>query len=233
MPTNAPALREGLPPLPEGLQHLPLDARGYPVPRFVAMVDGKPDHRIADVAYMAQAVQRGLCWICGRAMPADGSMAFLVGPAALVTRISPEPPMHAECAGYAARACPFLTRPYARRRDAGRPAEAVRPPGNMLPDHPVCACVWHCRSFAVEAHPVAGGGVGLLFDLGEPFAMQWLCEGREAMPEELLASVRHSLGTMQRVAQAESPEAEAAFHRAASDALDMVARFDVPSPLRH
>jgi len=36
------ALRESLPSLPLAMRGLPRDHRGYPVPWFVAWVDGKP-----------------------------------------------------------------------------------------------------------------------------------------------------------------------------------------------
>ena len=41
-------IRPGLPPLTGHLTRLPIDERGFPVPYFVAIVDGKPDHRIID-----------------------------------------------------------------------------------------------------------------------------------------------------------------------------------------
>ena len=39
-----------LPPMPSRIAALPVDERGYPVPWFVAWIDGKPEFRCADPA---------------------------------------------------------------------------------------------------------------------------------------------------------------------------------------
>jgi hypothetical protein len=51
--------------LPKRMLHLPLDTRGYPVPRFVEWIDGKPDFRVMNGQYYAACCKRNLCWICG------------------------------------------------------------------------------------------------------------------------------------------------------------------------
>ncbi len=126
-------VRAGLPPLPLRITTLPVDERGFPVPRFVAWIDGKPDFRVVDPRQRARAVRLNRCWICGEAFGAH--KAFVVGPMCVVNRVSSEPPSHRECAVFAAQACPFLTLPRARRRDANLPATG-EPPGVMLTRNP-------------------------------------------------------------------------------------------------
>lgn len=111
-------------PIPRHMAGRPIDGRGFPVPYFVAWLDeqgnempegqGRPDHRVVDVAKMARCVKLGLCWLCGHTL--GRWRALVVGPMCLVNRTTPEPDSHVDCAEYAARACPFLANERARRR---------------------------------------------------------------------------------------------------------------------
>ena len=76
--------------LPLRLRKLPLDPRGYPVPWFVAWVNGEPEFRAADGRKFAQAVQHKLCWVCGE--PLGKWLAFPIGPMCAITRTTAEPP---------------------------------------------------------------------------------------------------------------------------------------------
>src|ERR1041385_5281600 len=107
-------LRPGLPELPPKMRALPIDKRGFPVPFFVAMVDGEPDHRMVEPRAVKVCVEQRRCWICGGQLGVFKS--FTVGPMCAINRISAEPPAHFECARYSATACPFLSRPHAHRR---------------------------------------------------------------------------------------------------------------------
>lgn len=182
-------MRAGLPALPPKMRHLPIDKRGFPVPFFVALVNGEPDHRIADPRKMKCCVEQCLCWICGGQLGVF--KAFAIGSMCAVTRTSAEPPAHRECATYAATACPFLTRPHAHRREAGLPEEKVHPGGVMLLRNPGVVCVWvttRHRPYRAQA-----GHAGVLFHIGEPDSMTWFCEGRLAMRSEVDASVESGL----------------------------------------
>ena len=192
-------LREGLPPLPARLAHLPIDERGYPVPRFVARVNGKPDHRVADAAYLVIALRDCLCWVCGNVL-APRERVFLIGPASVINRTTPEPPMHEDCAHYAASVCPFLMRPAARRRIADLPEDASPPPGVTLPEHPRVICIWHTSEFGLERHPLANGGLGFLFALGKPSALEFLCGGRPAYEVEVFEALHESATALERIA---------------------------------
>lgn len=193
-------LRPGLPPVPRKMAALPVDERGYPVPYFVAWVDGKPDHRIADARAKHLCVTEGRCWLCGGFL--GRFQTFCVGPMCTITRTSAEPPQHLECALYAAMSCPFLTRPHAKRRDANMPDGHQAPPGEFLRRNPGAVCVWVTLHHQPYRH-----GDGVLFHIGEPSAMHWFAEGREATRAEIDASITEGLPALQEVAASDGEAA--------------------------
>lgn len=202
---NTNPLREGLPPLPERIARLPVDKRGYPVPAFVALVNGEPDHRVADPRYMPRAVRLSLCWICGE--PLGAFRTFLLGPMCCVNRVSSEPPMHRECAAFAAAACPFMTKPQMRRREAGLPDDLVDPPGYMELRNPGAMCAWTTKGYKVELHAKGDGTKGLLFFVNEPTAMEWYREGRAATRDEVYDAIATGLPNLKRLADQDGPRA--------------------------
>src|ERR1700752_594778 len=125
--------------MPERIAGLQRDHRGYPVPWFVVWLDeheqpvapgeGRAEFRVLAPGAIRDAV-RGACWICGQRM--GRHMTFVIGPMCAVNRTSADPPSHHDCATYAARACPFLARPQARRRENAMPGESVEPAGTMI-----------------------------------------------------------------------------------------------------
>jgi hypothetical protein len=188
---NTP-LRADLPPLPERLRHLPIDARGYPVPWFVATVDGAPDHRIADERRRGDAIRHKRCWICGE--PLGRWLSFVLGPMCCLTRTTSEPPAHRDCANYAVAACPFLTRPHMHRRAAGMPDEARPAPGLSIDRNPGAVCIWTCADFSLmEAHGAPGARPGFLFSVGEPHSLTFWSGGRAATLAEVEDSVLSGL----------------------------------------
>lgn len=197
-------LRPGLPPLPPKMSHLPIDARGFPVPFFVAMVDGKPDHRVADTKKLETCLKRRVCWICGE--PLGQFKAYVIGPMCGITRTVADPPSHLDCATYAATACPFLARPHAKRRTIALPGDIVFPPGNGIKRNPGVAGVWvskQFRPFRVDN--------GFLFDIGSPTSTTWYCEGRPATRAEVDESITSGLHLLRDEAHKEGPEAVAEF----------------------
>ncbi|WP_041983550.1 hypothetical protein [Streptomyces sp. AcH 505] len=173
-----------LPPAPPRIARLPLNPAGYPIPWFVAVVDGVPDFRVADTDRYEEALQFGLCWMCGR--PLGSFRAFVLGPMCAVNRVAPEPPSHRDCATYAACACPFLTRPDMTRRTSGLPEDLVQPGGVMIRRNPGVTLVW------VTRRPQFRYGEGL-FDIGQPIEHQWYAEGRRATRAEVWASIESGL----------------------------------------
>lgn len=193
---------------------LPIDERGYPVPYFVALVDGKPDHRVIAPGRVAECLKFEKCWQCGQRL--GRHRTYVIGPMCVVNRVSSEPPSHRECAEYAARACPFLTRPHARRRE-GLPDDVHELPGIALKRNPGVIALWtssHSKPFSV--------GHGVLFDVGAPDEVRWFAEGREATRSEVMDSLESGCPALRDVAREEGPKALEEFERARLAALAYV-----------
>ncbi len=189
-------------PMPARIARLPVDQRGFPVPKFVALVDGKPDHRVVDARRFAPAIKRRECWICGE--PLGRYLASLIGPMCAVNRIISEPPSHRECCEFSVAACPFLARPHAHRREAGLPDDASEAAGVGLKRNPGVICLWIARDYQPWRPP----GGGILFRLGEPIETVWYTEGRKATREEVVSALYRGLPALLEIAQQESTEAE-------------------------
>jgi hypothetical protein len=60
--------RKDLPERPARMTKLPIAESGFPVPWFVAFLDGKPDFRVIREGGIPDAYYKRLCWlgICGR-----------------------------------------------------------------------------------------------------------------------------------------------------------------------
>lgn len=190
-----------IPAPPIAMRFLPKDHRGYVVPFFVEWVDGKPDFRIVDGRKLARCVREGLCWLCGG--PFTGrTVAYVIGPMCAINRTSSEPPSHLECAEYACRVCPFLTMPKAQRREANLPAERVDAPGVGLKRNPGVALVWITRDrlkpFNVPRGP-NGERAGTLFEVGNPVAVKWYANGREATRADVVESIESGLPALLEV----------------------------------
>lgn len=206
------ALREGLPPLPRKMQGLPIDERGYPVPWFTAWPGGRPDHRAAREDAFGEAVRRRVCWICGQ--PLGSYLAFVAGPMCAVDRTSAEPPMHLECADFSARACPFLTRPRAKRRTAAFAdgAERIELPGVMIERNPGVVVVWVTRGFTL--YRARGGNAGLLVALGDRVSWKWYAQGRPATRREVDESIEGGYPLLEACLHTAAERAQLARQRA-------------------
>lgn len=204
-------LRAGLPPLPNHMKDLPRDSRGYPVPWFVAWVDGVPDFRVADGAKRVKAVKHNLCWICGQRL--GTYLAFTIGPMCAINRVSSDPPQHLECAIFSALGCPFLSRPQANRRTANLPAEAEDAPGLPIMRNPGVTLVWVTKSYRIRSN---------LFYVGDPVSTAWYREGRAATRQEVLDSIQSGLPSLTEMAAAEGPTAVQALEYATAVAMRLV-----------
>lgn len=195
------AIRRDLPPLPRYFASLPVDDRGYPVPFFVSYVSGAPDFRVADARKLAICVKEKRCWLCGH--PLGRNLAWVIGPMCAINRTSSEPPQHLDCADFAARACPFLVRPAAKRREANLPTDRIEAAGEGLKRNPGCALVWCARDFrTIRVDGSAPGtSAGVLFQLGEPTETRWYCQGRRASPAEVASSVYSGLPLLLKIAR--------------------------------
>src|SRR5262249_6685969 len=129
-------------PIPKRMKKLPISKTGFPTPWFVARVPqtGEHDLRVADQAKKYMAIKRGLCWLCGE--PLGQFKVFVIGPMCSINRVSSEPPCHLDCAEYAARACPFLSKPRMRRNEQNMPEGHQEAPGVMLKRNPGVVALW-------------------------------------------------------------------------------------------
>jgi hypothetical protein len=195
-------MREGLPQAPLNIQALPLDARGFPIPWFVYIDDdGKEDFRIIGPGKLGGAFKKGLCWICGQ--PIGRLKTFVIGPMCAINRVSAEPPSHLECATYAAKACPFLTRPLAKRNDRDLPEGHQPAPGIAILRNPGVTLVWACLTYK----PFFPDGGGVLFKIGNPLRTNWYANGREATCQEVAESIESGFPILLAEAQKEGKAA--------------------------
>lgn len=219
------ALREELPPLPDRIAKLPVDGRGYPVPWFVAWLDenrepiergqGEPDFRIIHPEAVLEAITQQRCWICGSRLGAHRT--FVIGPMCAVNRTSAEPPSHLDCGDFAARACPFLTRPHMRRNEKPKPDGLAEAPGIALMRNPGVALVWTTKSYRPRRDPN-----GFLFRIGEPEHVLWYAEGRPATRDEVCASIDSGLPALREIAEEGGATELQALDRAVKTAMELV-----------
>ncbi|BBZ93139.1 hypothetical protein BRDID11004_59620 [Bradyrhizobium diazoefficiens] len=201
--------------LPERMQRLPIDDRGFPVPYFVPWIDGKPEFRGFDGEKMVICVRHRRCWLCGE--PLGKFMVFVIGPMCAVNRVSAEPPSHRECALYAVQACPFLTQPKMRRNEKDMP-EHLEPAGLMLRRNPGCTLMWTTLKYSI----FKDGRGGALFNVGDPERVEFFAEGRAATREEVMASIDSGMPTLREMAERDGPDAVAELGQQYSKAMELV-----------
>lgn len=180
-------------PLPDRIKELPV-FRGYPVPWFVAWVDGEPEFRCADGAKWQDAVEHGRCWVCGKKLGAY--LAFVLGPMCGVSRTTVEPACHRECAEWSILNCPFLSRPKMTRRENDLPDEAEDAPGEGLKRNPGVTLLWITRDFKVFSDHKGRP----MLTVGDPLETVWFAEGRLATRAEIDRSVAGGLPSLQALA---------------------------------
>jgi hypothetical protein len=180
---NANELRPGLPPLPGRIKSLPVNDKGYPVPWFVSWLNGEPEFRAADVNKLHAAVRMGRCWICGGVL--GKFRVFVIGPMGAINRMHSEPPSHYDCADFAAKACPFLVFPNAKRREANMPEHAD--PIGLDPSNPGVYVLW-----VTQQARVFDAGGSLMFNLGDPEYVQFRSAGRSATRAEVVEAIAHA-----------------------------------------
>jgi hypothetical protein len=175
------------------------DRAYFPVPWFVAWIDGKPDYRVIEAGKIVQAVKGDLCWLCGKKV---GTVkAFILGPMCTLNRTISEPPSHQECAEFALKTCPFLTQPNMRRNAKGLPVNRKEPAGFSLDRNPGAYALWQTAGYTVfRPHR---GGDGVLFSVGDPIEVTWWCEGRAATRDEVMISIDSGLPSLMEMAIAD------------------------------
>lgn len=104
--------------IPKRMQHLSIDERGYPIPYFTPIVEGKPDFRYQDRKKRDACANHRLCSICGKKLVKRINW-FISGPIGLMNGVHSDAPMHEECARFAIVICPHLAFFKAERRSEG------------------------------------------------------------------------------------------------------------------
>jgi hypothetical protein len=216
--------REGLPNVPARIRALPVDDRGYPVPWFVAQIDGKYDFRVMDGAKLYEAIAGKICWVCGQKLGV--SLAFTIGPMCALNRTIAEPPSHRECAEFSIKACPFLNQTEVKRNEKGIAEmvkeKDVRLSENGLKRQPGAICLWltrHYRPFYAIPNDTTSE---LLFSLGKPDQVFWYCEGREATRAEVLSSIESGLPILREMAESEGFRAISDLERRMKDVMKLL-----------
>jgi hypothetical protein len=213
-----------LPPMPKRIARLPKDARGYPVPWFVAWMHdgvpckagtGEPDFRVIAPRKLSIAYHQRRCWACGDFIGVH--KIYVIGPMCTVNRVTSEPPCHRDCAEFAAGACPFLIRPRQKRNGKAMPAQARHAAGEMIERNPGVVCLYETRT----AKPFQAGG-GILFKLGEPVRVDWYAQGRIATRDEVLASIETGYPILLEMAASEGAAAVAALAGMREQALRLL-----------
>jgi hypothetical protein len=184
------------------MKRLPVDERGFPVPWFVAKVDGKWDFRVSDAQKRVLAVDERRCWVCGQFLGVY--QAFLIGPMCGINRVTAEPPAHRECAIFSATACPFMTKPLVERRMEGLPPRVVD--GFMIERNPGVGLVWITKHYEVF-RDFKGGWLISIGDLEE---LMFFSKGRAATFEEVVASIDSGFPLLRGIAEKEPTRAKEA-----------------------
>jgi hypothetical protein len=185
-----------------------------PVPWFVEWIDGEADFRVMDGRKWIRAVKFDLCWLCGQTL--GRFKVFCAGPMCAVNHTSAEPPSHRDCAEYAVKACPFLTKPRMRRNDAEMPDHAIEPGGLMIPRNPGVTLLWVTHNYRV----IKTGG-GPIIKMGEPVELVAYAEGRLATRKELNDSITSGLPILAAEAARDGDDAKRELYDAiaAADAM--------------
>jgi hypothetical protein len=191
-------------PMPDRIRHLPVSDTGFPIPWFVATIDGVPDFRIIKPGSPQNAFRRSICWVCGETL--GKIKAVPMGPMCAIARCISEPPLHRECAFYSVQACPFLMNPRMRRHEAGLPEDRTLAPGAIM-RNPGAVGIWLTRG----VWPMRDG----LFTFDDPEEVHWFREGRTATREEVQASIDSGFHILKAKAEEEG--------KTATDIEEMVA----------
>lgn len=211
-------------PMPPRMSRRPISRKGFPVPYFVTVKDenGDYDFRAIESGPIVNCIKRNLCWLCGDTL--GQFRCFVIGPMCAFNRISAEPPSHRECAEYAVKACPFLSKPNARRNEAGLVekygAEVTESfvGGHGLKHNPGVTLLWITKHYKL----VADGNGGILWELGDPIELYFIKEGRKATRAEIDASISIGLPKVRATAESEGPEAVIEFEKSVKRGLSLL-----------
>lgn len=156
--------------VPDGIRRLRCDVRGAPVPWFALWMRGVPDRVHCPSGMFERAMAGRRCWFCGDPM---GPLLAFIGPThMLFTRCAGAPPVHPDCARYAATHADFYL-------DAVFAA---------TPDRADASCTI-CAVFVTRKCWLENAGGARLVKLGEPVDVTWFSPGPPAARREVVAAL--------------------------------------------
>jgi hypothetical protein len=211
-------------PLPNRLLGCHRDRRGFIVPFFVQWFHegqpsrpgiGEPDFRVVNPGSFGACLRHGLCWLCGK--PLGKHRAFVLGPMCVITRVNSEPPSHRDCAEYAMKVCPFLTRPNMRRNDTDFEAPIIPAPGEHQERNPGIMALW--MTDGAQLFNAESGQQGILFEVNDPSEVVWWREGRIATRAEVELGLAQAMPFLEAEAASKGRQAIAQLEQLSARAL--------------
>jgi hypothetical protein len=130
--------------------------------------------------------------------------------------VTSEPPCHRDCAEFAARACPFLTKPREKRNTKNMP-ETATVAGISIDRNPGATCLYETR----KATPFKAGD-GVLFRLDPPDRVDWWAKGRTATRAEVMESIDSGYPILMDMAVKDGRGAVQELERLRGEALKLV-----------
>lgn len=192
--------------IPSKMMKMPVSKSGYLVPWFVGKVDGEWDFRVVEPNRLIEAIVNHKCWMCGERL--GTYLAFVTGPMCTITRTSAEPPCHLECAEYAAKACPFLSKPKMKRNENDLPEGHMDPAGIFIRRNPGVSAIYITKTFKPIQVNRQTDGSNILIRMGDPERMIWYAEGRMATRDEVQASIDSGMPLLEEEARKDNAMAE-------------------------
>ena len=164
--------------MPANIKSLALDDRGYPIPYFATIHDGKPDFRVVDPYKFYNACKHDLCWVCGKFL--GKRKVFTGGPASASQGVYSDLPSHPDCAMFSAQACPFLSIPTAKRNETNAASHKIIP--GQVEENPGVTILYETNGYRIINN-------GQAIAAGKPTGMRWMCKGRDATRGEAEKSI--------------------------------------------
>lgn len=157
--------------IPARLRKRPL-WHDYPI-TYVTFIgnDGSPDFKVVDDKKRRDCLYRSLCGLCGEKL--DSTIVFIGGPGCVQQRLFLDPPMHRDCALYAAQVCPYLCNAegaYAKQppKHLGEGNSVFRIYQDADTNRPNQLAVYYCRNYDMVRHK------GIWYaKAGKPFKVDW------------------------------------------------------------
>lgn len=159
--------------IPKFLDHLPVNEKGYPIPYFVAIVDGKPDFRLLDSVKQLACINGKKCGVCGKTIP-NTQFYFVSGYFGYLNSISTDPGMHRECAEFSLVACPHMHFKKAERREEYDEGVDVSAPAGFVDTKPDKVYLIRATNYKAGRIP---GSKNITIQYKAMNAEEWIYEG--------------------------------------------------------